>query len=180
MKYQIHDTGIEFTGKMSVAEYKKLLAVVGSTVTLGPWLLGDAVNYGEARFGEKYTQWLDITGLSPDRLRVCSWVANRYIRSRRDPRLSFEVHRELAFIKDDDDQDQILGQAFAEGWGSKEVREWKREERGQANNHTPLWRITLELDGDFDGEAFIAEFQGLIGEYFPEIVDVKHSRPDGY
>jgi hypothetical protein len=181
MKHVITDVGLKFTGKLTWTEYKKLGRVVGSTVTVGPWLVGDWVNYGEAAYGEKYTQAIDETGLSPDRLRTTAWVANRFPHSRRRPALSFEVHRELAYIDDDDEQDAALDMAEAEGMDSKAIREWKREERGQTNNHTPLWRITLELDsawGDnFDGDEFIE----YCAEFFSEWdVKVKHSRPDGY
>jgi hypothetical protein len=181
-KYEVTDTGLKFSRKkLTVQEYKELLRIVGSTVTVGPWLVGDAVNYGESRYGEKYAEYIDSTGLSPERLRVCSWVANRYPRNRRFANASFEVHRELAYIRDDYEQDALLNKAIAEGWTSKDVREYKRNERGAANTFTPLWRITLELDEEwnenFDGDEFIE----YCNEFFADWdVKVKHSRPDGY
>lgn len=181
-KWKTTDVGLEITGKLSVREFRQLLRVAGATVNVGPWLVGDAVEYGEHRWGEKYAQYVDETGLSPERIRVCSWVARRYPLPRRRAGLSFEVHRELAYVKDDDEQDELLDRAEEENWTSKEVREWKRNERGETNNHTPLWRITLDLSGveDFDGEEFIECLDLCLEEWYDGDVKAKHSRPDGY
>lgn len=164
-KWSIGECGLVIGEKLTFSEWRKLGRITGSTVYVGPWLVGDWVNYGEAAYGEKYTQAIDETGLSPERLRVCSWVANRYRLERRRRELSFEAHRELAFIDDDAKQDKALELAIKNGWGAKEIRDWKRGERD--NKHTPLYRFTFEgepIDDD-DFTELVEELKEVCEEY---------------
>ncbi len=130
---------------------------MGTLHRSAPWLCADWVNYGEAQYGEKYTQALDVTGLSPERLRALSWIGNRYKPARRRPELSFEAHRELAYIKDDKEQDAILDKAVREGWGAREIREWKREQRGEETYGTNLILATFSFEDDVDANAAFHE-----------------------
>ena len=182
LKHRVTGTGIEFSrDKLTWTEWQELGLVVGSTVSAGPWLVADWVNYGEKAYGERYTQALDVTGLSPDRLRTYAWIGNRYSYSRRRSALSFEVHRELAYIHDDVEQDAALDMAEREGMGSREVREWKREERGQTqNNVTPLWLVKFELGEEIDGNEFVELVEACFGrDSGGGCASIKHTRPDG-
>ena len=168
--------GLDINGKIGCQEWKKLGATIGAVSSSSGWWIGDWINYGENRFGEKYTQALDVTQLSVDRLRVCAWVANRYRRERRRQSLSFEVHRELAYLKDEATQDKILDIAEQESWSSTDVREWKRNERGEGNNHTPVLKITIDDEecSLSDEETFL-EFRSYLQETCKEY-NVKLSR----
>jgi hypothetical protein len=180
MKYEIQELGLKVDREITWAQWKKLGRVVGSTVKVGPWLLGDWVNFGESKWGEKYAQAVDETGLSPERLRVCSWVSNRYPRARRRTELSFEAHREFAYESDDSRQDELLQMAVDNGMDSKEIREWKRIERGNTVDKSPLYKFTLESE---DTLLEAAEFEELC-EGMRELCDefglslLRCSRPD--
>lgn len=173
--------GLDIEGKIGWKEWKELGATIGVVSSSSGWWVGDWCNYGDAHYGEKYTQCLDVTNLSIDRLRVCAWVASRYQRERRRQGLSFELHRELAYIKDNNEQDRVLDIAEKESWGSTEVREWKRRERGDDNTHTPILKITID-DADCtlsDEDAFV-EFREWIQQACREynVKLVKISRPE--
>ena len=60
------------------------------------WWIGDALNFGERRYGEVYTQAIDATGLGYDALRQMKWVAGQYELSTRVDNLSWSHHREVA------------------------------------------------------------------------------------
>jgi len=176
--YKLDETGLTVTGKLTATEFKALLTTLGAMNNSAPWALGDAINYGENRFGEKYAQWIDVANVSYERLRIYAWIANRYKKARREPRLSFEVHRELAFIKDDEEQDKMLELAAGEGWSSKDVREWKRGEMGAENTHTPLLKAVFDVDGMSAGE--VEEVIQHVGQLAAEfnLSHPKWRRPD--
>jgi len=47
------------------------------------WWVGDWLNYGEARYGEMYSQAIEITGYASQTLADAKWVASRIEPSRR-------------------------------------------------------------------------------------------------
>jgi hypothetical protein len=86
------------------------------------WWLGDWLNYGEVEFGEKYSQVLDATDYSYGTLRNAAWVANAIEMSRRNDKLSFSHHSQVAGLPEAE-QDEWLAKAAKEGWSRKELRD---------------------------------------------------------
>jgi hypothetical protein len=60
------------------------------------WWIGDWVNYGNTKFGEKYSRAARITGYDVQSLMNMAYVASRFGRSRRRENLSWSHHAELA------------------------------------------------------------------------------------
>jgi hypothetical protein len=60
------------------------------------WWVGDLIEFGEHRFGEKYSQVLDATGYAKQTLQGMSYVSRQIAPSRRRKDLSFALHREVA------------------------------------------------------------------------------------
>jgi N6-adenosine-specific RNA methylase IME4 len=87
------------------------------------WWIGDWLNYGECRWGEKYSQALEATGFAYQTLADAKWVGRRIQFSRRHEKLSWSHHREVARIDDDAEQDSLLAQAEAGGWTRSQLRE---------------------------------------------------------
>lgn len=65
------------------------------------WWIGDWINYGETRYGEKYLQAIEETGRSYDTLTQYAWVAKTWESCTR-VQLSWSHHRLLAGQKDRD------------------------------------------------------------------------------
>ena len=61
-----------------------------------PWLIGDWINYGEARWGERYAQAMDATSYSYSRLSTFSSVCRAIEYARRHPKVSFGHHEVVA------------------------------------------------------------------------------------
>jgi hypothetical protein len=74
------------------------------------WWVGDWVRYGNARWGEKYTEAARVTGLDAKTLRNIAYVASRFHLSRRRDNLSWTHHAELAALPPVQ-QDQWLDRA---------------------------------------------------------------------
>lgn len=72
------------------------------------WTVGDWLNYGERRWGEKYAQAIEETSLNHGTLRNYAWVASRINLSCRHDKLSFEHHYQVASDDYTDEQRQEL------------------------------------------------------------------------
>ena len=102
------------------------------------WYLGDALNYGEREYGEKYAQVLDAhkrTGIPIDTLRNYQWVAERVKPVTRVTELDWSVHREVATLSEDKQKEVLsrgieqkkTGQKFTRRQAEKEARRVKKE-----------------------------------------------------
>jgi hypothetical protein len=81
---------------LDVAEWiiqGRRLGTIGRGVA---WWIGDWVNYGNAKFGQKYSRAARITGYDVQSLMNMSYVASRFNCSRRRENLSWSHHAELA------------------------------------------------------------------------------------
>jgi hypothetical protein len=76
------------------------------------WWVGDWIRYGNARWGEKYTEAAKVTGLDAKTLRNIAYVASRFQLSRRRDNLSWTHHAELAALLPDQ-QERWLDRALA-------------------------------------------------------------------
>lgn len=98
------------------------------------WWLGDALRFGERKYGEMYSQALEEIDYSYGTLRDVAWVAGRFELSRRRDNLSWSHHREVAAL-DPQEQETLLDQAAPPPGETKprmsrsEIRERAREVR---------------------------------------------------
>lgn len=72
------------------------------------WWLGDWVNYGEATYGETYSQALEATEYEEKTLRNYAYVARNIQMSRRRDNLTFSVHSEIVGLPTAKEQDRWL------------------------------------------------------------------------
>jgi hypothetical protein len=78
------------------------------------WALGDALQFGEHRYGDTYAQWADETNLSENTLATIKWVAGKIESSRRREDVGWSHHREVAAL-DPPVQDRLLSEASERG-----------------------------------------------------------------
>jgi hypothetical protein len=76
------------------------------------WWVGDWIRYGDARWGEKYTEAARLTGLDSKTLRNIAYVASRFRLSRRRDNLTWTHHAEVAALSPEQ-QDEWLDRAVA-------------------------------------------------------------------
>lgn len=62
------------------------------------WWIGDWLQYGAVRWGEKYTEAARITGYDVKTLRNIAYVAKRFDLSRRRDKLTWSHHAEVAVL----------------------------------------------------------------------------------
>lgn len=90
------------------------------------WWVGDWLNYGDAEYGEKYTQAVQHTGKAVQTLMNMAFVAKAIPISRRRETLSFSIHAEVAGLTARQ-QNAVLDEAEKENWTRDEVRRRVRE-----------------------------------------------------
>ncbi len=96
------------------------------------WWLGDALRFGERKYGEMYSQALEETDYTYGALRDAVYVASQIELSRRRDNLSFTHHREVAALEPDE-QDALLSEAAPKPGETKprlstrQIREKARE-----------------------------------------------------
>ena len=92
------------------------------------WWFGDWCNFGERKYGEKYSQALEASDYERSTLRQASWVARQIEMSRRLDNLSWSHHLEVAALEPED-QDRWLNRADKEQLSSRDLRGLVRAER---------------------------------------------------
>lgn len=94
---------------------KQLSAYAGAV----HWWVGDWLNHGERKWGEKYAEAVEATGFDYQTLADDKWVAGRV--SFRNEKLSFAHHRVVASLPPAE-QVALLSRAEQEGWPSARLR----------------------------------------------------------
>ena len=79
------------------------------------WWLGDWLNEGEKRYGETYSQAIEVTGHKLENLKQCAWVSGRVKSCTRVHDLTWTHHRHVAHL--DEQAQQALLQAAVEHEG---------------------------------------------------------------
>lgn len=108
-------TGVAFTGDLAFDKWESLLMSLSSMEVAAQWGIGDALNYGEARYGEKYTQAIELTGHTYQALANYSWVARSIPIENRNTDLSWTHHRVVCKLEHTE-QKKLLDEALAKQW----------------------------------------------------------------
>lgn len=110
------------------------------------WWIGDWVNYGNAKFGEKYSRAARITGYDPQTLMNMAYVAAGFTPDRRRAALSWSHHAEVSAL-DTDEQDELLAHAermklsvrgLRDEVRARGRRSTNREKKTEAGEQTPM------------------------------------------
>lgn len=128
----ISATGISFAGEIPFDHWELLMATLSRMEVAAQWAIGDALNYGSARYGEKYSQAMESTGHTYQALANYAWVSRAIPMESRNPNLSWTHHRVVAKLAPSD-QIAMLAQAEAGGWTveilSSMVRDFNGDEQ---------------------------------------------------
>jgi hypothetical protein len=112
---------------IGLAEWSAVGRRFGEIGRCSQWWLGDWIHYGNARFGERYTRAVKLTGYDAQSLMNMVYVASRFEISRRRENLSWSHHAALAAL-DIDSQEYWLSRA---GSDKMSVADLRTELRGK-------------------------------------------------
>jgi hypothetical protein len=88
--------GLVIPEGLPVEDWQTLMSLLPRMGDAVRWALGDALNYGEARYGNKYTAAMDATGIKKETLIQYASLARRFETCTRVHVLSWSHHREVA------------------------------------------------------------------------------------
>ena len=123
--------GIVIAGDPSYDEWHDTVLWVQKVGKHSPFWRADLLLYGEAKYGEKYTQAVEATGKQAGTLMTEVWVAKAVPVERRREELTFAHHQEVAAL-DADEQTQWLDTAVTEDLSAKELRQQIKVAKAQA------------------------------------------------
>jgi hypothetical protein len=119
---EVSETSLVLDPEISWERYEAIVGFVGRLTRACCWWTGTLVNYGEARWGERYSQVMESSGLSYDRLSTIAWVERRVPPSNRKPGLSFSHHEAVAKLPPTR-QRLLLDRAARENLSVRQTRE---------------------------------------------------------
>jgi hypothetical protein len=114
--------------ELGLAEWSAVGRRFGEIGRCSQWWLGDWILYGNARFGERYSRAVKLTGYDAQSLMNMVHVASRFDVYRRRENLSWSHHASLASL-DLDRQEHWLSRAEAERLSVADLRVELRGER---------------------------------------------------
>lgn len=135
--FRVTKTGLVITGSAPFDEWAALVGRLYAVRSAGLWALGDALNFGDSRYGEKYSQVLDARCISEGGARNVASVAARIDVSRRRDKVSFWHHAEVAGL-DPEDADRLLDEADRHQWPRETLRDAVREMKGTTKTPTAI------------------------------------------
>lgn len=118
-RVKFNPTGLDIADDLQFDEWESLVNTLRQTEKSVMWWIGDALRFGERKYGEMYSQAVDATGYSTSALRNAKWVAEKYDERSRRQDLSFKHHAEAASR---DDRNEVLERAENEGWSTRDLR----------------------------------------------------------
>lgn len=139
-------TGLVLPNTITYERYEALGALLGEMHQVVQWACGDWLIAGEALFSEQESQASEIMNLSEESRKQYAWVAKKIPIEKRRRELSWGHHRAVASMKDERERDELLDQAVANRWTTRELEEHKRNPPVGELPEPPLeWRYRTLL-----------------------------------
>ena len=134
-------TGLEVYGKPTFEQWLEQGDYLWYAKQSIQFCIGDWILYGEKAYGSKYSQAIDETRYTLHSLQNIAYTCNAIPVPARRENVSFSSHSEVASLSEVD-REYALDMLQSKQWNREQVREWKRERKGDpATKKTKL--VTL-------------------------------------
>lgn len=125
---KLTEKGAIFNADLSFEEWQAIGGTLRYLEKSVLFWIGDWINYGEKKYGEKYAQAIESTGYNQGTLQNAAWVASNVEISRRREDLPFSHHQEVASL-DPKKQEEILAIAKTSNLTRQQLREVVKTEK---------------------------------------------------
>jgi hypothetical protein len=119
---RISETELVVVQDLSFDQWSNLMETLSKMDTAFQFALGDALNYGQSRYGERYAQAIECTGKEYQSLANYAWVSKAVPGEVRVAGLSWTHHRLVARLEPSE-QSFLLQKAKAEQWTVSALQE---------------------------------------------------------
>ena len=118
-------TGAVISEDVSLKDWGTALVECQSMANATMWSLGDLLLYAQNHdeWGERYTQFLDMTNKSYSSLTKAAYIARQFPKAERVEGVSWTHHREVVSMKDKQDRSDLLHRAKEEEWTREQLRD---------------------------------------------------------
>lgn len=128
------------------------------------WWWGDWINFGEQKYGEKYSQALEESDYSYGGLANASYIAREFEFSRRRENIPISFYQEIASLTEEE-QDKLLDECEENNWKQRDLREAARrcriekkyselpEGKFQVFYADPPWQYDNSMPSEFKEQA---------------------------
>jgi hypothetical protein len=123
---EVSPVGLKLPKGLFFEQWETIVAQLLMVTRACMWWWGDALAYGERKYGAMYKQALARADYDYQTLRDAVWVSGRFELSRRRDKLSWSHHREVAALEPQQ-QDALLDQAETEKMTRDELRRAVRQ-----------------------------------------------------
>ena len=104
----ISEVGMSFSNDLEYDEWYRLMQTLGRLETAFQFAIGDALNYGMSKYGEKYSNAIDATGFAYQSLANWTWVSKSVPLDNRVSGLTWSHHRAVATCSASEQQSLLL------------------------------------------------------------------------
>lgn len=161
------EVGLTIEPGMAFEHWERLVRSLERAEQGIQWYLGDALNYGENEYGEKFAQVIDVhkkTGIPIDTLRDYQRVACQVKPDVRTSNLSWSIHREVASLKPLK-QKLVLAKAEAAKLTKRETsKEVHRVKRAEGTEKTEI-----EVLQTPEVKEWLSDLHGALKEREPKV-----------
>jgi len=120
--YEQTEMGLTFREDLDFETWQRIAAYLFEIQKCVQFWVGDLLNFGERKYGEAYTQAIEMTGLSYQTLADAKWVSEAIEPSLRKETLTFSHHKEVSKLPPPK-QKEFLDLAESEHLTTRELRE---------------------------------------------------------
>lgn len=118
----LSSVGVNLPDNLTYQEWEDIGKRLKNVVDGYKWWVGDWLNFGEFKYGEKYSQGMTLTGLPYETLLNLKYVSSKVQMSLRNDNLSWTHHKLIAPLSPDK-QKYWLDRAEAEKMSTRQLRE---------------------------------------------------------
>lgn len=151
--FMLMPAGVITTGQPTYDEWFAAMTWVQQVEKASPFWIGDLLSFGEAAYGEKYSQAVEATGHKASYLMNVASVASKIPVERRHPDLSFAHHQDVAALPEAE-QEQWLDKAQEEDWTSKDLRNHIRVSKAKQAGKTLELGVWVACADEDDQRSF--------------------------
>lgn len=162
------EVGLEIEPGMKFEHWERLIRSLERAEQGIQWYIGDALNYGEQEYGEKYAQVLDAhkkTGIPVETLRNYQWVAEKVKPVTRVTELDWSVHREVAPLPEAKQKEILQAGVEQKRAGKKYTRRHAEKDANKAKREGKPKVLDTELVLSKEARRFLDDYMADLAEW---------------
>jgi hypothetical protein len=121
----VTETSLDVPEDLAQEQWLEIGQALGRGRSASMWWIGDWWAFGEHHYGARKGA-VETEGWEGPAFQTCvhaATVCRAFTTRRRRPLLSFTAHQEVAVLKEEEHQDQILDEAITHGWTTRQIRD---------------------------------------------------------